>query len=75
MRPASLDDFIGQEHLLGEGSALRTAIEEGHPHSMLLYGPPGTGKTTLARLLAAERRARPSRRPARSRPAAPRCAR
>ena len=52
MRPASLRDFIGQEHLLGEGSSLRTAIESGHPHSMILYGPPGTGKTTLARIVA-----------------------
>ena len=48
---------MGQEHLLGRGSALRTAIEEGRPHSMILYGPPGTGKTTLARLLAVNARA------------------
>src|ERR671932_256228 len=52
MRPVSLDELVGQEHLLGEGSALRRAIEEGHPHSMILYGPPGTGKTTIARMLA-----------------------
>ena len=52
MRPRTLDEFVGQEHLLGEGSALRTAIEQGAPHSMVLYGPPGTGKTTLARLVA-----------------------
>ena len=52
MRPASLGEFVGQDHLLDRGSALRTAIEEGRPHSMILYGPPGTGKTTLARLLA-----------------------
>jgi len=52
MRPRSLDEFVGQEHLLGEGSALRTAIESGRPHSMVLYGPPGTGKTTLARMTA-----------------------
>jgi putative ATPase len=53
MRPLELGDFIGQEHLLGPGSALRTAIERGEPHSMILYGPPGTGKTTLARIAAA----------------------
>src|SRR4051812_21342999 len=52
MRPRRLDEFVGQEHLLGEGSALRTALESGAPHSMVLYGPPGTGKTTLARLAA-----------------------
>src|SRR5215218_7390092 len=57
MRPASLGEFVGQEHLLGRGSALRSAIEEGRPHSMILYGPPGTGKTTLARLLAVNARA------------------
>jgi putative ATPase len=53
MRPRSLDELVGQEHILGEGSALRTAIESGHPHSSILYGPPGTGKTTLARIAAA----------------------
>src|SRR3954447_23290808 len=52
MRPATLGELVGQEHILGEGSALRRAIEEGHPHSMILYGPPGTGKTTIARMLA-----------------------
>jgi putative ATPase len=52
MRPRSLDEYVGQEHLLGPGSALRTALESGRPHSMILYGPPGTGKTTLARLAA-----------------------
>ncbi|HVY78037.1 MAG TPA: replication-associated recombination protein A [Solirubrobacterales bacterium] len=52
MRPRSLDELVGQEHILGEGSALRTAIESGKPHSAILYGPPGAGKTTLARIAA-----------------------
>jgi putative ATPase len=53
MRPRYLDEFAGQGHLLGEGSALRVAIESGEPHSAIFYGPPGTGKTTLARIIAA----------------------
>jgi len=53
MRPRSLDEMIGQEHVLGDGSALRSAIESGKPHSAILYGPPGAGKTTLARIAAA----------------------
>ncbi|MGH2841481.1 MAG: AAA family ATPase, partial [Solirubrobacteraceae bacterium] len=55
MRPRTLGELVGQEHLLGtpgEPTALRRAIAEGRPHSMLLHGPPGSGKTTLARLVA-----------------------
>lgn len=52
MRPELLDQYIGQQHLLGEGKPLRRAIEAGHCHSMILWGPPGTGKTTLAELMA-----------------------
>src|SRR5947199_2394836 len=52
MRPGSLDEIVGQEHLLGAGRVLRTAIETGELHSMILWGPPGSGKTTLASLMA-----------------------
>lgn len=54
MRPRELGEFIGQQHILGEGKILRTAIDQGRLHSMLLWGPPGTGKTTLAYLIAAK---------------------
>jgi putative ATPase len=52
MRPESLDEFVGQRHVLGEGSALRLAIEGDRVRSAIFYGPPGTGKTTLARIIA-----------------------
>ena len=52
MRPRSLEEFVGQEHLLAHGKALRTAIERGTIGSMIFWGPPGTGKTTLGRLIA-----------------------
>src|SRR3954462_10449251 len=52
MRPRSLDDFVGQQHLVGERGPLRRSIARGHLSSLILWGPPGTGKTTLARLLA-----------------------
>ncbi len=52
MRPRSLDEIVGQEHLIGPGKVLRRALEDGALHSMILWGPPGTGKTTLAFLMA-----------------------
>src|SRR5688572_19055257 len=58
MRPRTLDEVVGQEHLLGAGRVLRAAIERGELHSMILWGPPGTGKTTLASLMAQKTGAR-----------------
>ncbi|PYM32714.1 MAG: hypothetical protein DME15_13250 [Candidatus Rokuibacteriota bacterium] len=52
MRPRTLDELVGQEHLVGAGKILRAALERGELHSMILWGPPGSGKTTLASLLA-----------------------
>jgi putative ATPase len=52
LRPRTLDEVVGQQHLVGSGKPLRLAFEAGKPHSMILWGPPGVGKTTLARLMA-----------------------
>ena len=50
LRPKSLDEYIGQKHLVGEGCILRKMIESGHISSFILWGPPGVGKTTLAKI-------------------------
>ena len=52
LRPQTLDEVVGQRHLVGPGKPLRLAFESGKPHSMILWGPPGSGKTTIARLMA-----------------------
>lgn len=52
LRPTSLDEYVGQQHLVGDGKPFRQALERGQLHSMILWGPPGTGKTTLALILA-----------------------
>src|SRR6185369_10122586 len=56
MRPTSLDDYIGQEHLVGKGSVLRKAIESGNIPSMIFWGPPGVGKKTLASIISGQLR-------------------
>src|SRR4026207_1571632 len=58
MRPATLDEFVGQQHILGPGQLLRRAIEADRIQSLIFYGPPGTGKTSLAQIIARHTRNR-----------------
>ena len=58
MRPQSLADYVGQQHILGANSPLRLAIEQGHCHSLIFWGPPGSGKTTLAEIIATHAKAK-----------------